>query len=576
MHRKKRGKIFVLLILILVGLCGATWFIYQRYAPNTERVAMTDVLPGKSLGTGETYIFRNEKYLDEMRGLKKDGEYYLPLNVASEIDPKYYYQASSKELLFTDSKGTLKLTANQKEAFVDGEKKTFDYMPFINVNETDYISTGFIRENSNVRIETFSNPDRIVVFDKIGAATATIEAGEPIRTLTGIKSPVLRETAEESVFTFGEIDEWTKIVTADGYIGYVRTSKVGEASTFTGQPDYDGGYSYFSEEKPVVLGWHQVTNEEANKTVNDLYAVKNGTINVISPTWMSLKDSAGGVNSLCDEEYVKTVHEKGMKVWILVDDFSKDVKLGDVLGDEKNRRTLIYNLVRNTKDCGADGINIDFEQVTPENAPAYLQFLRELYIVSRKEKLTLSADNYVPQEYNEHYRRNAQAEVLDYFIIMGYDEHAGDSNEAGSVASFEFVQLGIQRTVAQVPPEKVINAIPFYTRLWQERPWTPQDGADGSVASENHTKVTNTNLGMNQQQEVMEKTPGEVKWNDGTKQNYYQAQHGGETFKMWLEDADSIEAKMSLIKDHKLAGVAAWKLGLETEDVWPVIKKYME
>lgn len=569
----KRGFLIRLLAVLLVALCAIWGFFYLRYAPTKQTVPLTDTLPGLALKGDEAYILRNGVYLTEEKGRKIDDVCYVPLSVASDIDAKYFYQESTDELLVTDYEGTKKFRSGSKEAITSTGKESMEYVPYLRVDGEDFIAVSFLQSGSNVDISVAETPLRIVIFDQAKQTVADVSAGEGIRTLTGPKSPVLRETTDEEVHVYDQIDDWTKIVTQDGYIGYVRTKTLGPTREKTLQDSQTEHYTYFMEKEPVRLGWHQVTNVDANATVQELEAVTGNHINVISPTWLSITDDQGNLASFCDSNYVQAMHAKGIKVWVLVDDFRPEFKLENILKEEGARKALIDNLLREVTSCGADGINIDFEHVTEEGAPAYLQFLRELYLASRPQKLTLSADNYVPTEGTSHYRRAEQSKMLDYFIIMGYDEHTAASTEAGSVASYDFVKNGVEKTVEAISSKKVINAVPFYTRLWKFRPWTANDVASNDDRQGATGKLESELLPMNEQQKIIAETPGDLHWSEGDGQTIYEAQSGGKTWKMWLEDAKSIEKKLDLIDTYQLGGVAFWKLGLETSDIWPLVDK---
>lgn len=177
----------------------------------------------------------------------------------------------------------------------------------------------------------------------------------------------------------------------------------------------------------------------------------------------------------------------------------------------------------------------------------------------RKNGIVLSVDNYVPRGFNDHYERGEQGVFADYVIIMGYDEHYNGSPEAGSVASIGFVEEGIQKTVNEVPPEKVINAVPFYTRIWKS------EGAN----------LTSEAVGMELAEEFVDNHNIEVRWDEVTCQNYGEIQEGGTFYQVWLEDEQSIEAKLNIMKKYNIAGVAAWKLGFEKASIWGVIGDYL-
>ena len=279
-------------------------------------------------------------------------------------------------------------------------------------------------------------------------------------------------------------------------------------------------------------------------------------VNVISPTWFSISDNAGNISNYAVESYVTKAHAKGLEVWGLVDNFNKNVDTYKVLSNSSSRIALENNLIKQALRFSLEGINIDFETLSEETGPHFIQFLRELSILCRANKLVLSVDNPVPQnDYTYHYDRESQGEVVDYVIIMGYDEHYYGSEKAGSVASLPWVEQGITDTLKEVPAEKVINGIPFYTRLWKT--------SAGIVTSEA--------IGMDAADEVISKYKVETYWDKNYSQNYGKFEKGNDLYQIWLEDEKSIAAKMELIKNYNLAGVAEWKLGFERASIWKVI-----
>ena len=204
---------------------------------------------------------------------------------------------------------------------------------------------------------------------------------------------------------------------------------------------------------------------------------------------------------------------------------------------------------------GIDGINVDFEKISKDCGVHYIQFIRELSVKCRQNGIVLSVDNYVPKGYNQQYNRKEQGVMADYVIIMGYDEHYVGSEEAGSVASLPWVEKGIQDTIAEVPAQRVINAVPFYTRLWKTEA--------GSLSSEA--------IGMDTAQEVVNTNNAQVYWDSDVSQNYGSFEKDGCTYQIWIEDSQSIAAKVQLVQKYNLAGVAAWKLGFENSSIWQVI-----
>jgi spore germination protein YaaH len=262
---------------------------------------------------------------------------------------------------------------------------------------------------------------------------------------------------------------------------------------------------------------------------------------------------------------VSKAHELGIDVWALITDvdsndlYGVNIDFVELLSSSANRKKLIDGIMQQVDTYGLDGINIDFEKVKSDSGTHFVQFIRELSIETRKRGVVLSVDNYVPSEYTAHYNRKEQGIYADYIIIMGYDEHYVGGGEAGSNSSISFVENGIIDTKELVPADKIINAIPFYTRVWES-------GSDGLKAQ---------TLSMASEADWINKTGVTPTWSDEYCQNYAEYQSNGSTYQCWLEDTESIAVKLSVMKSQGIKGVASWKLGLEDSAVWDVIAEYV-
>ena len=309
-------------------------------------------------------------------------------------------------------------------------------------------------------------------------------------------------------------------------------------------------------------------NEYAYDQLDELYAGTEG-LNVISPTWFNVADESGALESRASLEYVERAHELGLEVWGLVANSHPNaadvVEIDEValLKDYTSRTNLIREILRYATEFNLDGINIDFESLEVECGPYFIQFLRELAVVCRNNRLVLSVDNYVPADYNAFYDLEEQGKIVDYVIIMAYDEHYAGS-EAGSVASLGFVADAAANTLAKVPAERVIMAIPFYTRLWKE---TRQK--DGSIS------LTSETMGIVAADSLLREHKVSTTWQAENGQFYGEFEQGGTRYRVWLEDEMSIEEKMKVIQNSGFAGVASWKLGLERRSIWEVMLKYL-
>ena len=208
---------------------------------------------------------------------------------------------------------------------------------------------------------------------------------------------------------------------------------------------------------------------------------------------------------------------------------------------------------------GADGINLDFEEIPVEAGEGYIEFIRELSIACKQNNLILSVDNYVPSDYTSFYNRAEQANYADYIIIMGYDEHNFGSTEAGSNASIGFVRTGIVNTLEEVPAEQVILGMPMYGRAFYT-----EDGQLKCMA-----------VSMDAMEDVMNIHPDGVEWKDDLGQYYVSYEKEGTQRELWVENADSLRLKFEALKEYNLAGAAYWKLTLENSSVWPVVGEFL-
>ena len=339
-------------------------------------------------------------------------------------------------------------------------------------------------------------------------------------------------------------------------------------------------YTNISKDYRINMVWHNVSNATANGYIQQSLAGTEG-LNTIAPTWFSISDTEGNLTSIASADYVSYAHQSGLEVWAVLRDFHGGINSYDetyqVLSYTSKRQRLISQVIQAALASDVDGINLDFELVSSECGPHYIQFVRELSVACRENGLVFSVDNYVPQPYNQHYDIAEQGVVADYVIIMAYDEHTDASYEAGSVASISYLQNGIADALDSVPRERLIAGVPFFTRLWLETPKTEDElaGEAGTEAASYPDKISSKAMGMDEAAQTVADAGAQTVWDEETKQNYAEWKTDGGTYKIWLEDADSLEEKLKVINENELAGIAEWSLGMENQAVWNLIRSYL-
>ena len=431
--------------------------------------------------------------------------------------------------------------------------------------DTLLLAVDYLKQYANFSCEAFTQPNRLqidVTWDEI--QVGEIAKDTQVRILGGVKSEILADVARGvRVTVLEQMENWSKVKTADSVIGYVENKRLTDVRAQRPVPvtDYvEPVYTALTRDYKINLGWHVVAGPAGNDTLESVTALTKG-LNVISPTWFKLSDNQGGFTSFASSDYVSKAHGMGLEVWALIEniEYKDSIDMYAILSSTSTRAKLISDLVSTVEEYGIDGINVDFEQISVDCGEHFIQFIRELSIPCREKGIVLSVDNYVPRGYNDHYDRKEQGLVADYVIIMGYDEHFAGSSEAGSVASIDFVEEGIQKTVDQVPAKKVINAVPFYTRIWE---------TTGS-------SISSQAVGMEMAQEYVSAHGIVTEWNEAVCQNYGEYTSGDTLFQVWLEDEDSIRVKLNIMEKYGIGGVASWRLGFEKPEIWDVIGEYL-
>lgn len=582
-RRKRKIKLIIrtvlLIILLLAAAAGA--FLWKRYSPSKEKADLKEYYGIEK--EGQLAIIVNNEIV-EPNGMISDGKAYVQYEIVRDyINSRFYWDPNENILLYTLPKDMVSVEVGSKDYNISKDKKSEDYVILKTEGSTAYIALDFIQQYTNMEYEVYDNPSRVMIVSDWGETTVSeVKRDTQVRYRGGVKSPVLTEINKKDEVTVIENEEnWKKVRTKDGFVGYVKASALRkEEKRQISRAFEEQEFTNIKKDYTINMAWHNVTNSSANNSVLEKIASSKG-ITTLAPTWYHVKDTDGNLESISSSEYVNYAHQSNIEVWATIRDFDGGINSQDesfaFLSSTSKRNNLINTLIADALQVGLDGINVDFEKISKECGEHYIQFVRELSVRCRQNGLVLSVDNYVPKGYNMQYNRKEQGIVADYVIIMGYDEHFGGSPEAGSVSSYNFVKEGIEETIKEVPADKVISGIPFFTRLWKEVPKTDEELAQeaGTEAAEYPMKVSSDALGMSAAEAKVAEAGVETVWDEETQQNFATWESGDETYKIWLEDEKSLELKLQLMKDKELAGTAAWALGQEKPEIWQLILKYV-
>ena len=559
-QKKKAAPVLVVLILIvLVGAAGIVSFLINRYKPGTEYMAGNEYF--NLTDENSVALIQNGELLEEQAVLIGGEPYAAYTYVESQLNSCFYWDEETKGILLTTSGGVQTLLPGDAAV-----AKTPGGQPAVQQESdgTVYISLDVVKEYTDLDYAYYSDPNRVVIrneWDGVEQATVQSDTAQ-VRQKGGIKSLILADVQKGDTLLYLEnLDNWCKVMTADGYTGYIQTEDISEPEAIEARTAKKDSYERITRDHKINLVWHQSTSTESNDAMAEMTAEMTG-VNVISPTWFSVTDGTGKISSLASADYVKLAHDAGREVWGLIDNFNEAFDETTDLAYASVRSRIIEQLLAEAASCGMDGINVDFENLKEAGIPHYLQFLRELTSAAHAQNLVVSVDTPVPQAYTMYYQRGEQARFVDYMIVMAYDEHFAGSEEAGSVSSLPFVQQAVEEMTRVMPADQVICGIPFYTRVWTEK--------FGQSA------ITSEVLGMDGAKNYAKENQMTETWDASLGQNVATVETSDARYTIWMEDEQSMEEKLKVIQSADLAGVAEWKLGFERADVWSLISKYIE
>lgn len=553
--------IAIVLMLIIGGVYGGK-IIIDKLAYSNEQYDLNTFFEVSD--DSHVAVIMQDKFM-EFQARRSEGYCYFSYDIVQEyFNERFYLDETEGLVIYVEPLSITTAHIGESGIDKDGNVQATSYVPAKYIDNTLYLACDFVKMFTNYQYTVYEDPARMMVYTEWNPREiAMATKNTAIRYRGGIKSPILKNLeAGDKVTVLENMEEWSKVISDDGCIGYMENKRMESCGTEEPIPvnDYiSPEFTSIARDYKINMAWHNIAGPAGNDTLSS-YVSNTHDINVISPTWFGLADNDGNITDYASSAYVSTAHGMGMEVWALVSNFTTpDVDTFAVLSATSTRRVLINNLMNAAFSYGVDGINIDFEDLSVQTGQPFIQFIRELSVECRKSGIVLSVDNYVPLGNTDYYNRAEQGVYADYVVIMGYDEHYAGSAEAGSVAGIEYVTQGIQRTIEEVPASKVINGVPFYTRLWETT------GAD----------VKSQAVGMQMATQWVKDHNMSSSWDEATCQNYAESTSGDTKYQVWLEDAESIGVKLNVMDTYGCAGVASWCLGFETPDIWDTIASYL-
>ena len=362
------------------------------------------------------------------------------------------------------------------------------------------------------------------------------------------------------VVAIEEKDGWTRIRTENGNVGFVKSTKLTNYTTT--RDDW--------EEEKQITGKVNMFWDYYSKYVQapDRTGQVIEGVNVVSPTFFYI-DSNGNLKNKIGEsgkKYIEWAHSNGYKVWPAIQNDEAGIKVtSTILNSYTKRQELIESIVDVCVEYQLDGINIDFENMYQADKDKFSRFIIELDPRMKELGVVLSVDVTAPDgdaNWSLCYDRNVIGHVADYLIFMAYDQYGASSTKPGTTAGYNWIETNLKKIIEydEVKADKIILALPFYTRKWKVN-------SNGELV-EKPSVVSMLNI----------KIPNgvEKQWNEDLQQYYIEYADGKDTVKMWIEDGTSITSKVSLVSKYGLAGTSGWRKDMETSNVWTIINTELQ
>lgn len=547
-------KIIISIIFILVVFTLA-FFGIKKWMPGFEKVdplKYFDEFKEDQINL----VFEDKRISLDKPVMQINGELYLSFEFAKQyVDQTLYYDKKEEVITITSPREVLRLYVDSHTANLNFQQVQVD-SPIKKIENMSYIPYSLLNQRYGLSV-TKGEDGRLYIADSLSnkKAVASIRRKTQLRTHPNNKALIVDTVEKGSQVTlYTKEGNYYRARSENGIIGYLPASKIENIQEIPEQE------MEVIEPVPqlnplndkVKLVWDQL-GSKTNVNWNEAkYAAINGA-NVISPTWFEFQDENGVLTDKATREYVLGAQSKGLRVWALMShNFDKPELTKQILSSTRKRQYVISQLAEKSQQYGFDGINIDIENVQAEFSDEWVQFMRELYPQMRELGITVSVDVYVPSNWSTHYERGKISEVVDYFIVMAYDEHWSGSENAGSVSSLSWVEEGIINTLQEVPKEKLVLGIPFYTRIWEE--------SEGQLRSSAYS--------MKVVEDIINRWGIEPIYDEHTGQHYAEREKNNVLYKVWIENEESMKKRVDLINQYDLQGYACWKLGLETEGIW--------
>jgi spore germination protein YaaH len=555
----KRSWIIGGVVIALLLIVSSTLLLFYPFASSEKKTYFHGQNPILFQGqqVGNAFIEKNTLY--------------VPLTfLQKKIDTSIIYDEKSKSVILTTTNKVIQMPTESLTYFINKQAVNLELSPIKSINGQMFVAIDPLLNYYPIQYKKLKE-NGVIWIQKDGEKfwhghiTSKKQNQEwlRLRMRPTIKSPYTAQmNPNEKITIEGKKGGFYIVRASNGISGYIKQDFVNKEEPVEVEISRkEQPVKIAKLDSPVQLTWEAVYSKNP-----DVTKIPNlAGINVVSPTWFSLSNTDGSIKNLASLAYTKWAKSKGYQVWGLFSNGFDPELTHESLKDFQTRQKMITELLHYSQMYELQGINFDIENVNSEDGPLVTQFIREATPYLHEAGLVVSMDITFAVDssnWSSFYERKKLAQIVDYLIVMAYDEHWGSSQKAGSVASLPWVEHNLQKLLSEVPNERLILGVPLYTRLWKE-----QVNIDGSKT------VSSKALAMDKAKAWIVEKGLKPTFDPETGQNYAEYYDEGEkaTYKIWLEDESSLSKRTDIYTKYQLAGIASWSRIFADQTAWTAL-----
>ena len=401
----------------------------------------------------------------------QDDEIYISKQDLGNFFDKYIYEdTQNNQIITTYDTKIAAISLDENKISINGvSKKTYAqtikkddaiYLPIKELEDVYGIEISYIENSKVITIDSTSKEQKKAIVTK----------NLPVKSTKKFIAKTVDKIKKGSyVVVISEDKGYTKIRTENGKLGYIKSKYLANEVTVREN----------MEETKQIEGKVNLVWDYYSTVANapDRTGTTIDGINVVSPAFFHLNKNGELEENVGEagKKYIEWAHNNGYKVWPMVQNSEAGSinVTSNIMNDYNKRQELISQIIVYCVKYKLDGVNIDFENMKQEDKNMYSRFIIELEPRLKEIGMTLSVDVTAPdgsETWSMCFDRNVIGDVADHIVFMAYDEYGASSNKAGTTAGYDWVELGIKKFIEteEIKEEKIILAIPLYTRVWTE------------------------------------------------------------------------------------------------------------